>query len=226
MSQWLRVRLAIDRAVAALLLICLAPVMGMCAWLVRRYDGGPAMIAVPRVGRHGRLIRMWKLRSMRAESPDGMATGVALTAAQDSRITPIGRKLRACYLDELPQLYNVLRGEMSLLGPRPEAPEFVDLADPGWRAVLAVPPGIAGPTQLIVDDWERERITADPGGEAYVREVLPVKLAIDAWYISRSTPRLDVQVAVTLLRRFLPGARSDALERRVRSEVPEAARVG
>ena len=82
------------------------------------------------------------------------------------------------------------------------------------------------PTQLIVDDWERERITADPGGEAYVHDVLPVKLAIDAWYISRSTPRLDVLVAVTLLRRFVPGARSDALERRVRSEVPEAARVG
>lgn len=226
MSRWLRLRLAADRAVAALLLILLAPVIGACAWLVHRHDGGPAIIAVPRVGRYGRPIRMWKLRSMRAESPDGMALGVALTAASDSRITPIGRKLRARYLDELPQLYNVVRGEMCLLGPRPEAPDFVDVTDPGWRAVLAVPPGIAGPTQLIVDDWERELITSDRGGTAYVREVLPVKLAIDGWYVGRSTPQLDALIVATLLRRFLPGSPSNTLERRVRAEVPEAARVG
>lgn len=225
MSPWLRARVVIDRVLAAVLLLLFGPAIVALAMLVRRHDGGPGLIAVPRVGRHGRLIRMWKLRSMDAESAGGRANGVSLSGENDDRITPIGRQLRAYYLDELPQLYNVVRGEMCLLGPRPEAPEYVDLADPDWCSVLECPPGIAGPTQLIVNEWERERITAFPFGTAYVDEVLPVKLAIDHWYVHRSTFRLDALVAATLVRRFMPGTGSYRLRKRVRLEVPEAARV-
>lgn len=225
MSVWFRGRLLLDRALAAALLLVFSPVIAVCMVLVRRHDGGPALISVPRLGRHGLEFRMWKVRSMRAEAPDGMATGLALTGEHDPRMTPIGIKLRAYYLDELPQLYNVVRGEMCLLGPRPEAPEFVDSDDPLWREVLAAPPGIAGPTQLIVNDWERHRITEDPTGHAYVHEVLPVKLAIDAWYLRRSSLRVDALVASTLLRRILPGSEAYTLKKLVHTEVPQSDRV-
>ena len=87
------------------------------------------------------------------------ATGSAITAAGDSRVTPIGRRLRRTKLDELPQLWNVVRGEMALVGPRPEDPRYVDLSDPLQRVVLSVPPGITGPTALAFAD-EEQRLAA------------------------------------------------------------------
>jgi len=221
-SRYLRVRMVLDRLVAAVGLVVLSPVIGVLGWLVHRHDGGPAFITVERVGRHGRPMRMWKLRSMRAESADGRATGVSLTSAGDDRITPIGAKLRAGHLDELPQLFNVARGEMALLGPRPEAPEYVDATDDDWRAVLAAPPGIAGPTQLAVGDWERDIITAAPDGSAYERDVVPVKVAIDRWYVEQASPGIDALVVVGLARR-LAGRPVGALLERIRAGVPEAA---
>ncbi|RUP35234.1 MAG: sugar transferase [Gordonia sp. (in: high G+C Gram-positive bacteria)] len=222
MSRYLRVRMVLDRLVAAVGLVVLSPVIGVLGWLVHRHDGGPAFITVERVGRHGRSMRMWKLRSMRAESADGRATGVSLTSAGDDRITPIGAKLRAGHLDELPQLFNVVRGEMTLLGPRPEAPEYVDATDDDWRAVLAAPPGIAGPTQLAVGDWERDIITAAPDGSAYERDVVPVKVAIDRWYVEQASPGIDALVVVGLARR-LAGRPVGALLERIRAGVPDAA---
>lgn len=222
MSLWYRSRLLLDRALAAVLLVVFGPVIGVCALAVRLQDGGPGFVAVPRVGRNGTLLAMWKLRSMSADNPDGSAVGVSLTSGDDDRITRVGRVLRAYYLDELPQLLNVVKGEMSLLGPRPEAPEYVDLDDPQWQEVLAVPPGMAGPTQLIVNDWERDIITEFPDGSGYEHKVVPVKLALDRWYLGRSSPRIDALVVVTLLRRLLPGTGSYTLRKLVRAEVPES----
>ena len=221
MSPYLRVRLVADRLIAAVVLAAVSPVVAVLGWLVHRHDGGPAFITVERVGRDGQPIRMWKLRSMRSETSDGRATGVSLTSAGDDRITPIGAKLRAGHLDELPQLFNVVKGEMALLGPRPEAPEFVDPDDDGWRAVLAAPPGIAGPTQLAVGDWERDIITASPDGSAYEREVVPVKVAIDRWYVENASPAVDAMVAVGLAQ-HLAGRPARHLLGRIRAAVPLA----
>jgi len=225
LSSWLRIRLVVDRAVAAVAGIVLAPVIFVLAALVRREDGGPGFIAVNRVGRDGRPFRMWKLRSMRASRPDGTADGLTLSGGHDDRITEIGRRMRAYHFDELPQLLNVVRGEMGILGPRPETPEFVDLDDPMWQEVLAIPPGIAGPTQVIVNDWERSLIDEVPDGSAYRAKVVPVKLAIDHWYLERSSPVTDALVAITLVRRFLPGTESTTLKVAVFAAVPEAAVV-
>lgn len=222
MSHWLQLRIYLDRFVAVVLLVLLAPVIAALSLAIRRSDGGPALIAVPRVGRDGQTIHMWKLRSMRAETADGRAAGVALTTGDDDRITPIGHRLRAWYLDELPQLWNVVRGEMCLLGARPEAPEFVDLDDPRWRQILQAPPGLAGPTQLMVNDWERQHISSAPDGSDYVPIVLPVKLAIDEWYVRRASLRLDAMVALALVRRLLPSLPSTHLSDRVCREVPES----
>lgn len=222
MSTWLRLRCIGDRVAALAIAVVVSPVIAVCAVLVRRHDGGPPIIGVERVGRGERVFRMWKVRSMRADGPSGLASGLTLSGTGDDRITPIGRRLRSYYLDELPQLWNVVCGDMALLGPRPESPDFVDPVDPLWRNVLAVPPGIAGPTQVIVGDWEREVIASDGDGTAYRSEVLPVKLAIDAWYIRSSSPFTDALVAVTLARRLLPWADSSALEQRIFAAVPES----
>lgn len=225
MSSWLRDRLVADRVLAAAFLAPFAPVIAMCAWLVRRHDGAPALITVRRIGRQGRPFQMWKLRTMGADVAGGRAAGAALTGAGDPRITPVGRWLRAYHLDELPQLYNVVRGEMGLLGPRPEAPEFVDPSDPAWATVLRAAPGMAGPTQLVVGDWERDVIAAR-GSQAYVRDVLPVKLAIDGWYVRRAAPRLDALIALAMLRRAVSEGGAAQLAERVRDEVAEARLVG
>lgn len=222
--RWLRIRRVLDRVLAAIATIVTAPVVAIIAILIRRDDGGPPIIRVPRTGEGGRRFGMWKLRSMRAESASGMAAGPSLTnGTDDDRITAIGRRLRAFHLDELPQLWNVVAGDMSLLGPRPETPGFVDLNDTRWRAVLRYPPGIAGPTQLIVGDWEREVISASPDSSGYRNAVLPTKLAIDRWYLDVASPATDLLVAGTLLRRFVPGNEAWTLRHRVFAEVPEAA---
>lgn len=221
-STWLRARCAVDRVVAVLLLVGAAPVIAALGFLVRRHDGGPALITVPRMGRGGQPFGMWKLRSMRVEGDDGRAGGAALTASSDDRITPIGRRLRGLHLDELPQLWNVAKGEMCLLGPRPEAPAFVEPGSPEWQQVLAVPPGIAGPTQLLVGDWELTQIDVDPDGSTYGSVVLPVKLAVDAWYVRRSSPAVDLRVVLALLRKVVTSADDPTLWNLVRSQVPRA----
>ncbi len=199
-SRWLRFRATVvDRIVAAAALAIASPLIGVLIALVRR-DGGPGLITVPRVGRGGETFGMWKIRSMRVAGPEGHAGGAGLTSEGDDRITPIGRRIRSLHLDELPQLINVARGEMTLLGPRPEAPSYVDLEDDRWRDVLQVAPGIAGPTQLIVGDWERDVISRPTGEADYVREVVPVKLALDRWYVNEASVRLDVIVVVSLVR--------------------------
>lgn len=214
-------RAVLDRVIAAVGAVASAPVVAVVAFLVRRQDGGPGLIKVDRVGRHGTVFGMWKIRSMRIMSDDGLAGGVALTTVQDDRITPVGRWIRALHLDELPQLYNVLAGDMALLGPRPEAPDWVE-DGPAWREVLTVRPGIAGPTQLIVAEWERESIGAADDGSAYVSEVLPVKLAIDAWYVRSASPGLDLLVVSSLVERVALRRRARRLEREIADRVGPA----
>jgi lipopolysaccharide/colanic/teichoic acid biosynthesis glycosyltransferase len=225
MSTWLRVRAPLDRLVALAIAVPAAPIAMVLAWVIHRADKGPGLARVARMGRAGRPFAMWKLRTMTAASPSGRAGGAPITAAADDRITPLGRRLRAARLDELPQLVHVISGRMALLGPRPEAPALVQLHDPVWQAVLRARPAIAGPTQLLVADWEAEVLTERDPVRRYRDSVLPVKLAIDGWYVRRATPWIDLLVIVSLFQRLAGRRGPTAIERRVRRDVPEAAAI-
>jgi exopolysaccharide biosynthesis polyprenyl glycosylphosphotransferase len=140
------IKRAADVVISALLLVLLAPLFAIIAILVRRQTGASALFHQERIGRHGRPFTLLKLRSMRADA-DPYAE--APQEEDDPRITPIGRWLRRFSLDELPQLWNVIRGDMSLVGPRPEMPFIVEQYEPWQRRRLEVKPGITGLWQIL-----------------------------------------------------------------------------
>ena len=220
MTPWLAARAVVDRGVGALASVVLAGPVVALAWWIRRADGGPGHVTVTRVGRHGRTFGMFKLRTMRVAGTSGRAGGPPLTLVGDTRITPIGATLRRWRLDELPQLANVVAGQMALIGPRPEDPAFVDTRDALWREILAARPAMIGPTQFLVAEWE----TTLPGVDEYRDEILPVKKAIDAWYVRTASPGLDLLVLGAVGRQLL-GRPQSPLRARVLREVPESARI-
>lgn len=219
MTRWLRVRWRFDRALALALSVLSAPVAGGLWLLVRVVDGPPAIVRLPRVGQGGVEFDMSKFRSMTVRTAAGHSGGSALTMGADPRVTNLGRRLRHFRLDELPQLANVVRGEMALLGPRPETPVYVDLDDPRWQAVVQAVPGIAGPTQVLIHDFEAGLAIGDL--KRYEAEMVPVKLAIDQWYLTHASPFIDALVLWALLERFAARRSTTALHRRLEREVPE-----
>lgn len=191
-SMWARAsKRALDIAVSSCLLLITAPLMLVVAIAIKIDSTGPVIYRCPRVGHRGREFRMLKFRKMHVD-----ARGPGLTVSDDDRFTRIGRFLARSKLDELPQLWNVLRGDMSLVGPRPESPEFVACDPRSFAAVLdRVRPGITGPSQLA---FAREsEILAKHGAnrrEYYVSHLLPAKLALDAKYASAIGLRRDLAI--------------------------------
>lgn len=140
-----------DRAVAFIGLVCLSPVLLVVAILIRmRMPGGPVIFRQKRVGRHGKLFTIYKFRSMSAKP----INGVSVAAAEQHRVTPLGEKLRRYKLDELPELWNVLKGDMSFVGPRPDVPGYADRLQGEDREILKLRPGITGPASLKYRDEE------------------------------------------------------------------------
>jgi lipopolysaccharide/colanic/teichoic acid biosynthesis glycosyltransferase len=179
----------LDIAVSALGLLVLLPVLTILTIAIVIENPGPALFRQVRIGRKGRPFLICKLRSMRTDR-----TGSRITAARDSRITQVGRFLRTYKLDELPQLWNVLRGDMSLVGPRPEVPAFVDLRDPLWREVLEVRPGITDLASLVYRSEERLLAQAADPEEHYRRVLLPSKLSLSVRYLRRRSWLTDLKV--------------------------------
>jgi lipopolysaccharide/colanic/teichoic acid biosynthesis glycosyltransferase len=188
---------------ASLALVLVLPLLAVLALVIRLDSPGPVLFRQERVGRHGRRFRIHKLRTMAHG-----AGGPALTVGDDARITRAGRWLRRTRLDELPQFVDVIKGDMSLVGPRPELPRFVALYPPGLRErALAVRPGMTDPASLaFIDEAARLARAADPE-RTYVEEILPAKLQAAADYAERATLWTDLQVLARTLRALVGAAR-------------------
>jgi lipopolysaccharide/colanic/teichoic acid biosynthesis glycosyltransferase len=180
---------ALDITLASLGLVALAIPLGVIALAIKLDSPGPVFFRQVRVGRFGRPFRILKFRTM----VHGRAPNAGITVSPDDQVTRVGRWLRASKIDELPQLFNVLRGEMSIVGPRPELPDFVEkYSDEDKRVVLSVPPGMTD-IASIVYIRESELLAAQENPlRYYERVVMPAKLAYYRFYARRAGVCLDV----------------------------------
>lgn len=189
----------VDVVCSAAALVFLAPLLAVIALAVLATSGRPVLFAQERVGRRGVRFTIWKFRTMRRGS------GSLVTAAGDSRVTAVGCWLRRLKLDELPQLFNVLKGNMSLIGPRPEVPEYVDTEDLLWRGVLAVKPGITDLASLMFRNEEAVLAASDDPAGYYRESILPAKLCLNLRYIRARHWRLDLKLLLlTAYHSFFP----------------------
>lgn len=172
-------RRCLDILVAGTLMVVTLPVLVLAALLVRLSDGGPAFFRQARVGEGGRPFPLLKLRSMRVSMD-----GPQVTTSDDDRITAVGRFLRRTSLDELPQLWHVVRGQMTLVGPRPESVHLADAYPASCRFILAARPGLTGPAQLTY----REGSAVPPEGWSvehwYLTRLVPLRVAADLDYLT------------------------------------------
>jgi len=172
----------LDCVVATLGLALLVPIFVVVALLVKLSSPGPVFYFQDRVGLNGRRFKIVKFRSM---FEDADKRGLAITSSSDRRITPIGRVIRSLKIDELPQLLNVLKGEMSLVGPRPEVPHYVESYSPEQRRVPTVRPGITDPASIVYRR-EQELLAVQTAPDRYYRDVvLPDKLIRNLEYLDR-----------------------------------------
>lgn len=177
-------------------LLFLLPALLFIAAAVKLGDGGPVFFRQERVGQGGRRFRIWKFRTMVV---DAERRGIPLTVGDDPRITRVGRWLRRYKLDELPQLFNVLVGEMSLVGPRPEVPGYVALYTAEQRKVLDLAPGITDPASLRYrNESEILAQSADPE-QVYVSEIMPAKIRLNLEYAQDATVWKDFVVVLRTL---------------------------
>ena len=191
----------LDVVMGVCLVVVLSPLFVLIALAVKLGSPGPVFYQGVRVGRHGRPFRQWKFRTMVA---DAERRGGAKTCTHDERITTLGRRLRSVKLDELPQLINVIRGDMSLVGPRPMVPEEVERYTPFERASLTVRPGVTDWASIWFHNEERELAAAENLQQYYESHIRPEKARLRAAYVQSRSLRVDLsivaQTAVVLLR--------------------------
>jgi len=202
------IRRVIDVGVAALVLSLFSPLFLLVSLAVAIESPGKPFYGGWRVGLRGRRFRIWKFRTM-VRNADRI--GTAITTRHDPRITRLGKFLRAAKLDELPQFFNLLLGDLTLIGPRPEAPEFVEQYRPEQRDLLNVKPGITGPTQLQYTILEAE-LLPDKGDAAtfYVEQMMADKIRLDLEYQRQRTfvsdCRILFETILLMLRALMPDA--------------------
>jgi len=204
-----------DATVALFSLFVAAPLLVLLSIAIALTSGLPVLFRQQRVGRLGRLFDLYKLRTMKSS-----ADGPQITTRGDVRVTRLGKFLRQTKLDELPTFWNVLRGDMTLVGPRPEVPRYVNPENPLWRKVLAVKPGLTDPVTLQLRS--EEDLLALVNGDSlkfYVEELQPAKLKGYVAYLEHRTWRSDLIVlGRTMKAVIIPGSVSAVSEQTSRSE--------
>ena len=196
----LALKRAFDVAVATVVLLVALPLVAVVALLIRLDSPGPIFYRAQRVGRNGRPLRMLKFRKMHHN-----ASGAPLTVSEDERFTRIGRLLARTKIDELPQLWHVLKGEMSLIGPRPEDPDFVAERFDDYAEILRVRPGVTGLSQIAFAEESAILSKSDPLHH-YRTRIFPQKIRLDRMYAARPTLARDLSIlfwtcAAVVLRR-------------------------
>lgn len=175
-------RRTIDLIFAGLALGASSPIFLIVATLAKLQSPGPIFYKAKRVGQYGHIFEMYKFRTMVANAD---SFGQNLTAYHDPRITPIGTFLRRWKLDEIPQLLNIIKGEMSIIGPRPESPNYVQYYTKDQQQILVIRPGLTGPSQYANrNEAEKLKGRSDPE-QFYIRTLMPEKLKMDLEYIKK-----------------------------------------
>ena len=182
-----------DILISLLLLVLFLPLMLTIALAIVVTSKGSPLYGGRRVGLRGRIFRMWKFRTM-VTGADRL--GPSITGNKDPRITPIGAALRKTKLDELPQFLNVLTGDMTLVGPRPEAPDMVARYTERQRAVLEVKPGVTGRVQLDSGEESESIPQGVAADEYYVKQIMNRKLEGDLEYLRKRTPLSDLLIVI------------------------------
>ena len=182
-----------DRAVAFFGLVCLSPVFLIVAILIKkRMPGGPVIFKQKRVGQYGRLFTVYKFRSMKVA---GEGT-TSIASEEENRITPLGKKLRRYKLDELPELWNVLKGDMSFVGPRPDVPGYADKLKGKDRDILKLKPGITGPASLKYRQEEDLLNTVENPQEYNDKIIYPDKVRLNLYYLEHYSFFKDIEMIV------------------------------
>ncbi len=187
---------AFDILFSLFVLSLTAPLWVIIAIAIKLDSKGPVIFAQERIGRYGRPFRMYKFRTMVVDAP---RLGPNLTRRDDPRITRVGRFLRKWKLDELPQFVNVLKGEMSVIGPRPDYPEFYRLYTPEQKRVFSIRPGMASPAFIAYRDEEEVLAQVSDPLDYYIHHILPDKLRRDLEYVDNFSFWYDMKI---LLRAF------------------------
>lgn len=177
--------------------VVLLPVLALISLGIRLTSAGPALFRQERVGKDGKLFQILKFRTM---VKDAEEIGLKITVGKDPRVTPLGQFLRRFKLDELPQIVNILKGEMSFVGPRPEVPRYVALYDEEQRKVLSIRPGV---TDLASIKFRRESEIlgrAEDPEKTYIEEIMPQKLRINLEYVEKASLSYDIRLIGLTLR--------------------------
>lgn len=177
-------------------IIMLMPVYIIIGVLISLDSPGGILYRQTRVGKNNRLFKVLKFRTMRTDS---FAKGALTVGSRDSRITPIGYFLRKFKLDELPQLFNVLKGDMSLVGPRPEVPQYTQYYTPQQQKVLSVKPGITDYASIKFRNENDLLAATDNPEEVYIQEIMPEKLRLNLYYIEEKNPFKDIKIILNTL---------------------------
>ena len=213
----------LDLVGAGMGVVLLSPLFLLLGLLVKTEDGGPVFFRQERVGYRGRSFRVWKFRTM---VPGAEQRGLPLTVGRDSRVTQVGAWLRRFKLDELPQLFNVLVGDMTLVGPRPEVPRYVGSYTAEQRRVLELVPGVTDEASIrYVEESTLLAWAVDPE-RAYVNEIVPDKIRLNLAYAMRATVWTDLCVILATLRQLLrlpAGTRPTATPGLSAASLPRAA---
>ena len=197
---------AMDLVVGSAALVVFSPAIALTALRIKREDGGPVFYRAPRVGKDGRPFRMFKFRTMVVNAD---RIGGPSTAADDPRLTRVGHSIRKYKLDEIPQLINVVLGEMSLVGPRPEIQHYVDMYSPEERRLLSVRPGITDWASIRYRNEGEILLGASDPEAAYMEKIRPGKIRLGLEYVQRQSLLTDIKILAQTARAIFVPVRGD-----------------